>query len=130
MYFISLIKDIKNKIAKVLRKQTDERTDSGNGNTGMKYKLSDESVVWIFSGEGARFASAVFLSQKLVENWIKKISLSGVLTAYPVNIDVYEWAVTKGFFTAKKDEQNQAAFIQKFSSASQEHYHYEDGNIS
>jgi len=102
MYFISLIKDIKNKIAKVLRKQTDERTDSGNGNTGMKYKLSGESVVWIFSGEGARFASAVFISQKLVENWIKKFSLSGVLTAYPVNIDVYEWAVKKVFLQQKK----------------------------
>jgi hypothetical protein len=89
--------------------------------------VSDETIVWVFCGQSSRFPSAIFLSKELAEAWITSNSLSGVLTAYPVDISVYDWAIAKGFFIPKKEEHQQPAFIQKFSSASQEHYHYENG---
>jgi hypothetical protein len=54
----------------------------------------------------------------------KKNGLEGTLTAYPVDEPVYEWAIRKGFFEVKNPQQQTAEFIQKFSSAAQEHYHY------
>jgi hypothetical protein len=39
-------------------------------------------------------------------------------------------AVAAGHFAPARDEQRAPEFIQRFSSASQEHYHYEDGETS
>lgn len=89
--------------------------------------MSEKTIVWVFCGDIGRFPSAVFLSKDVAESWIRLHSLTGTLTAYPVDISVYDWAIANGFFTPKKDEHTRASFIQNFSSASQEHYHYEDG---
>jgi hypothetical protein len=89
--------------------------------------MTDIPTVWIFNGARSNFPSGVFSQRELAEAWIKKHLLTGTLTRYPVDISAYDWAISKGFFTVSKDEQRDAAFIQKFSSASQEHYHYEDG---
>ena len=35
-----------------------------------------------------------------------------------------------GHFAPKRDDQRTPQFIQRFSSATQEHYHYEDGHKS
>jgi hypothetical protein len=56
---------------------------------------------------------------------IARNSLTGVLTAYPLDRGVHEWAVEQGIFRA--DKQLDARLIGSFTSASQEHYHYEDG---
>jgi len=70
----------------------------------------------------------VFTRRDLAEEWIQKHGLSGTLTAYPLDVGVYEWALNKGTFKPKRDDQQSAEFIQRFSSASQEHYHYENGS--
>ena len=87
------------------------------------------NVIWIFTG-GGLFPSGVFSSRDLAEAWIGKHRLTGVLTKYPVDIGAYDWAIESGFFTPDRPDQSQSKFIGRFSSASQEHYHYEEGKIA
>ncbi|NHZ32468.1 DUF7710 domain-containing protein [Massilia rubra] len=83
--------------------------------------------VWVFNGAEGRFPSAVFDARADAQRWIAKNALTGVLTKYPVGISVYEWAIENGQFSAKNEQQKSSAFIQKFSSAAQEHVHFENG---
>lgn len=85
------------------------------------------STIWIFNGPKSQFPSGVFTERTIAEQWIKHHGLSGTLTAYPVDVGAYDWAISSGHFTPKRDDQRSAEFIQRFSSASQEHYHYERG---
>jgi hypothetical protein len=86
-----------------------------------------ETYVWVFNGEGSRFPSAVFASKEDAERWIAASGVSGVLTAYPLGESAYDWAVRKGYFSPKRDAQRTAAFVQKFTSASQEHENFARG---
>jgi hypothetical protein len=85
--------------------------------------------VWIFNGANSQFPSGVFTSKELADIWIKKHGLTGVLTLYPIDNGTYDWAIEEGMFTPRKDHEFSPAFIGKFSSASQEHFHYFDGLI-
>lgn len=86
--------------------------------------------VWIFNGPKAQFPCGAFTSRELAESWIRQRRLSGTLTAYPLDVGVYEWVVGLGSFVPKREDQRSPEFIQIFSSAYQEHYHYEDGHTS
>jgi hypothetical protein len=94
-------------------------------------QLNKEMVdfMWIFNGESSRFASGVFSSRALAENWILTNKLTGLLTKYPVNQGVYEWSINNNLFSPKKDSEKSSEFIQKFTTASQEHYHYLNGKL-
>ncbi|MCK7555648.1 hypothetical protein MKQ70_11735 [Chitinophaga sedimenti] len=83
--------------------------------------------IWIFNGENSRFGSGAFSTLTKAEEWISKNKLTGVLTRYPVDMGVYEWAIAHDLFSVKKEEHLQSSFIGKFTSASQEHFHYENG---
>jgi len=83
--------------------------------------------VWVFNGSGARFPSGVFESNAEAELWIRKYNLSGILTEYPLNTLVYHWAINNRLFLPKKDSHSTVDFIQSFTSASQNHFHYEGG---
>jgi hypothetical protein len=85
--------------------------------------------VWVFHGAGGRFTSGIFTSQNQTEQFINQYRLTGVLTKYPVGISVYNWAIQERLFEPKKPEQFQAGFIQRFTTASQEHYHYDPDEI-
>ncbi len=85
---------------------------------------------WIFTGPKAQFPSGVFTGREAAERWIQQHHLSGTLTAYPLDVGVYDWAVARGHFAPKRDDQRSPEFIQRFTSATQEHYHYEDGHRS
>ena len=87
-------------------------------------------TVWIFTGPKAQFPSGVFGARETAERWIEQNHLSGTLTAYPLDTGVYDWAVANGHFAPKRDDQRSPEFIQRFSSATQEHYHYENGHGS
>lgn len=89
--------------------------------------MIDFNEVWIFNGSNSRFPSGVFLSKSLAKEWIQYNKLTGVLTLYPVNISVYDWAIKNGLFVPSSEEQKTPEFVQKFSSGSQEHYHFENG---
>lgn len=84
------------------------------------------SAVWIFHGEGGRFGSAVFTNIDAAEDWIGKHKLTGLLTLYPLNIGVYDWAIENEFFETKTEKQKSSQFIQGFTSAAQDHFHYEN----
>ena len=83
--------------------------------------------IWVFNGEENSLPSAVFLNFELATKWIKEKGVSGLLTAYPVNTGVYDWAIQKDFFLPKQSYQKLPKFIQRFTSAYLEHYHYENG---
>lgn len=84
-------------------------------------------TVFIFNGAGAQFPGAVFSEYGIAVNWIKKHSLTGVLTSYPIDTGVYDWAIEQGSFKIEQDHHKESKFIQKFTSASLKRYHFEDG---
>jgi hypothetical protein len=92
--------------------------------------ISNVKTIWIFNGIKANFPSGAFTSRDSAEAWIEKHSLSGTLTRYPIDVSVYDWAVSKTYFKPSKDEHISSDFIARFSSASQEHYHYENGTLA
>ena len=89
--------------------------------------MREHDLVWIFHGEGAQFACAAFASKASAISWISSAGVTGVLTAYRIGISAYDWATERGVFSAKRDDQRSAKFVQRFTSASQDHHHFEDG---
>jgi hypothetical protein len=81
--------------------------------------------VWVFNGNGNAFPSGVFTTRERAEAWIAANGLGGMLTKYPLDLSVYEFAIENGWFTPSRDDHRSPAFIQRFTSASQEHYHYD-----
>jgi hypothetical protein len=86
-----------------------------------------DDFIWAFVGENARFPSGLFSSIDDAKDWIALHKLSGVLTKYPLNKGVCEWAIEIGIFTPKKPEHSSSTFVGRFSSAGMEHYHFENG---
>ena len=85
------------------------------------------NYVWIFHGVSGRFSSGVFSEREIANSWIKENKLTGVLTQYPVDKGVFDWAVSEGLFKPEADKHASSEFIGSFSSASQNHFHYENG---
>ena len=85
--------------------------------------------VWVFHGAGGRFTSGIFATKAQAEEFINQYRLTGILTKYPVGISAYDWAIQENCFKQKKPEHYEASFIQRFSDASQEHYHYDSDEI-
>jgi|SRR6476661_836312 len=83
--------------------------------------------IWVFHSTKAQFTTGLFTSLESAEAAIREFGLSGILTKYPIDTLVYPWAIENGWFKVRKPEQESAEFIGRFTSASQEHYHYEDG---
>ncbi len=87
-----------------------------------------EKHVWIFNGAEGRFPGGVFTSRSAAEDWIRRRKLSGILTAYPLDEGCFDWALRQGLVTGKaKDRGDDPRFVGSFSTASQEHFHYKDG---
>lgn len=88
-----------------------------------------EQHVWIFNSSCKGFPGGVFAQRVAAEQWIAAHGLTGVLTAYPLDEGCFDFAVRCGFFRgpALERHKNDANFIGSFSSASLDHYHYEDG---
>lgn len=86
----------------------------------------NEEFVWVFNGHRNHYPSGVFTTREKAEEWINKHKLEGTLTAYPLDISVYDWAIEKSYFKPKKPEHTEAYWIANFSHAAQEHYHFEN----
>ncbi len=84
-------------------------------------------AVWVFHGTTAQFCSGVFSTKAKAEDFIAQHQLSGILTRYPLDTGVYDWAIAEGIFKPSRDYQSSPRFIGRFTSASQEHFHYEKG---
>lgn len=85
------------------------------------------NMIYVFNGVKKGFPSAVFNDLQKASEWISLHKLTGVLTRYPINIGVYDWAVENEYFVPKDESQISADFIANFSSSSLEHFHYEEG---
>jgi hypothetical protein len=94
----------------------------------VELRINHMDGVWLFNGDGGgSFPAAVFTTRAAAEEWIAGHRLTGCLTKYPLDIGVYEWAIERGAFKLKHEYQTEPKFIGRFSSASMEHDHYEDG---
>jgi hypothetical protein len=83
--------------------------------------------VWVFAGARSTLSSAVFTDKKTADAWISGHRLSGMLTKYPLNTGIYDWALKANKFIPKRDDQKTPEFIGRFTCAYLEHYHYENG---
>ena len=81
--------------------------------------------VYIFHGLSARFAASVYESLEQADFDIKLKEMSGLLTIYPLNETVYDYCVRAKLFEEKENVSSK--FVQSFTSAYLEHYHYKDG---
>ncbi len=85
--------------------------------------------MYVFIGEGSNFPSGIFTTLLNAKEWIEKHSLNGILNKYPVDMGVYNWAIKENFFTIRNEYQKESKFIQRFTCASMEHFHFEDGKL-
>jgi hypothetical protein len=83
--------------------------------------------LWVFNGARGTFPGGIFTDLDRAEHWIEEHRLTGTLTAYPVDVGVFEWAIAEGLFRPRKPHETSPEFIGRFTSASMEHHHYEDG---
>ncbi|MGL6403794.1 DUF7710 domain-containing protein [Aeromonas hydrophila] len=58
---------------------------------------------------------------------MSEYKLTGLITAYQPNNDTYNFIVEKNYFRPKNDSHSYSIFVGSFTSASQEHFHYENG---
>lgn len=85
------------------------------------------SYLYLFNGAGGDFPAGVFHSKGEADAFVREYSLSGTLTRYPIGTLIYDYALEKGWFEIKREYQRESDFIQQFSSAYLEHFHYERG---
>lgn len=86
-----------------------------------------EQTVWIFHGEGARFASAVFTNEADALAWAQRHCVSGIVTEYPVGDGCYDIAVRRGSFNPSKPHHGTPAHVAGFSPGFTHHIHVTDG---
>jgi hypothetical protein len=86
-----------------------------------------ERSVWIFLGDRAKRPSGVFSSREAAVRWIAEHHLTGMITEYPVDVGVYDWAVGRGSFRPGKPQHSSPDFIGGFTTAVQNHGHFTDG---
>lgn len=97
----------------------------------MKTKHFNHQKIWVFNGAQTQFSGGVFDDLDKAEFWIKENKLTGLLTAYPLNQGTLDWAIENNMvnMTPEKlaEKQQNPKFVAGFTSASMEHYHYEEG---
>ena len=90
-----------------------------------KAKNKKLTQVWVWQGEGPNsHPSAVFTSRRIAHEWITQNGLQGVLTAYPLDISVYDWHIAENGFKPKSKKEKSPEFIQNFDTEYLDHYHY------
>ncbi len=84
-------------------------------------------TVWLFTSASndvvpdAHIPQAAFRTLAAGDRWVRTLKPSGMLTEYPMNIGVFEWATARGVFKPRRDDQRATPFIETFSDASQAH---------
>lgn len=86
-----------------------------------------DRFVFVFHGAHAKFAAGVYDSLEDAKRSVSAHKMSGILTRYSINETAYDYAIRNDFFHPKPAKSE--SFVQKFTSASQEHYHFLNGEI-
>jgi hypothetical protein len=82
--------------------------------------------VWILLGDHGNWPSGVFSSRVAAVQWIAGHYLTGMITEYPLDAGVYDWAVATGSFRPVRPEHSSCEFIGRFTASAQEHEHFTD----
>lgn len=85
--------------------------------------------IYVFNGNNSTFPSGVFTEYELALSWIENHKLSGILNLYPLDVGLYDWAISNNFFIVKTENQKKSNFIERFTCASIEHFHFVDGEV-
>jgi hypothetical protein len=91
--------------------------------------MSNQTCIWVFVGEKSNSPGGVFSDFKLAEEWIRQHSLSGMLSAYPLDEGVFNWAVRTGRVKQNFADKASPGTIGSFCSHL-DHYHYENGRLA
>lgn len=85
--------------------------------------------VWVFCGANSRLPSGVFKELATAEGWIEKNQLTGILTRYPLDTGLYDYASAKGWFKPRRPYPSHTSpeFKARFTCAYLPHHHYENG---
>jgi hypothetical protein len=83
--------------------------------------------VWVFHGEGARFASGVFEDRETALHWIARHQLTGIPTRYRVGAGCYDIALDQGRFHPTKPHHGTPTHVAGFSPAGP-HVHVRNGH--
>jgi len=81
--------------------------------------------VWVFNHLNSNFPSGVFSSEDKARAWIRRYSLKGTLTQYPIDLSAYDYATQNGFFTPKNKHHFDDEFVGRFTNANNQHYHFD-----
>jgi len=90
---------------------------------------SVREYVWIFHGDDARFAAAVFAAKDEALAWAERHRVTGVLTLYPVGDGCYDIAVKEKRFHPSKPHHGSPRHVAQFSPGWTEHIHLDDGRL-
>jgi hypothetical protein len=83
------------------------------------------STVWIFHGDHARYASAVFETEEAGLAWAAEHCVTGILAEYPYG-GAYDTAVSEGRFTPSKPHHGTTNHVAAFAPGLR-HLHLVDG---
>lgn len=86
-------------------------------------------TVWVFHGEGARFASGVFDSDVEGLAWAARHRLTGLLSEYPVGDGCYDIATRDGHFRPTRPHHGSPDHVAQFSPGWTRHVHVRDGIV-
>ncbi|MCP4457115.1 MAG: hypothetical protein GY816_03660 [Cytophagales bacterium] len=93
--------------------------------------MKPRKTIWVFNGAGGQLSGGIFEDIIDAESWISQNSLTGMLTEYPVNIGVFDWAEQEDLVNMRTEKlaekRTDPNFIGSFTTASMNHFHYEDG---
>ncbi len=93
--------------------------------------MKPESNIWVFLGDGGNFPSAAFNDFKSIEKWVSDNKLTGMISALPMNQGFFDWAVENDAISMKEEKialkKKDSRFIATFTTASIDHWHYENG---
>ena len=95
------------------------------------HKIKPRKAIWVFNGASGQMSGGIFEDIIDAESWISQNSLTGMLTEYPVNVGVFDWAEQENLVNMRPEKlaekRTDPNFIGSFTTASMNHFHYEDG---
>ena len=80
---------------------------------------STPARVWVFHGDGARFASGVFATEADGLAWVERHRLTGILTDYPFGVGAHDDAVARGRVTPSREHHGTPEHIAQLSAGRQ-----------
>jgi len=107
-------------VRKIGARIVDVRYNSMSRRVGAEY-------MWVFLGDQAAFPSGIFSGLDKAEEWIAKHELDGILTEYPVDEGVYDWAARNLYFVPNSTKVIDSKLISRFTSSRMKSFHYGKG---